>query len=298
MVWSVSEFLNLFEFRSQSWCFAGLAEKQGLRVPHADAAFFYAVEEGLLEISGIGREPIQLAAGGVVIVLSGQAHALRPEPGSIVNSISVLDKGEYLDAPQHITLGQGVTVARLLCGRLKVRWPGGQRPRGMPDVLQLRMATSIIDFAKLFAAVDEPGGCAVLTHTATLLFSDAFRRHPQCRELFEESTLDDPIARALRYMEMHPFQKWTVEILARKVGMGRSSFAARFTAQTGKTPIDMLTEQRMRHAADFLEKTDLKIAEVSERVGYRSEAAFHNRFTNYFGMSPGQLRREKRRLHH
>ena len=93
---------------------------------------------------------------------------------------------------------------------------------------------------------------------------------------------------------MHPFQKWTVEILAKKVGMGRSNFAARFTAQTGKTPIDTLTEERMKHAAEFLAKTNLKIAEVSERVGYRSEAAFHNRFTSFFGVSPGKLRRQRR----
>ena len=59
---------------------------------------------------------------------------------------------------------------------------------------------------------------------------------------------------------------------------------------------DVLTEERMKHAAEFLAKTDLKIAEISERVGYRSEAAFHHRFTSFFGMSPGQLRRHRQQL--
>lgn len=298
MVWSLSEFLALFEFRSQSWCFAGLGKKQGLRISHAEAAFFYAVMEGGIELTGVGRGTIPLKAGDIVIVLSGQAHALRPERGSVLHSISVLEKGEYLDAPQHLTLGARPVVAKLLCGRMKVRWPSGQRPRRSPEYLQMSMRNAVVDFDRLMVAADQPGGCAVLTRMATLLFSDSFRGHPQCRTLFNESASDDPIARAVRYIEMHPFQKWTVEILARKVGMGRSNFAARFTAQTGKTPMDVLTEQRMRHAAEFLEKTDLKIAEVSERVGYRSEAAFHHRFTSFFGMSPGQLRREKRQLHH
>ena len=298
MVWSLSEFLNLFEFRSQSWCFASLGEKQGLRAPHADAAFFYAVLEGDLEVTGLGREATILQSGDVAIVLSGQAHALRPETGSVLNSISVLDKGDYLDSPQHLTIGTGTVRTRLLCGRLKVRWPGGHRPRGLPAILRMRASETVVDYDRLVSVADQPGGCSVLTRAATLVFSDGFRKHPECRALFEESALDDPIARALRYIELHPFTKWSVEILAHKVGMGRSNFAARFTAQTGKTPIEVLTEQRMRHAADFLEKTDLKIAEVSERVGYRSEAAFHNRFTTFFGMSPGQLRREKRQPPH
>jgi AraC-like DNA-binding protein len=74
------------------------------------------------------------------------------------------------------------------------------------------------------------------------------------------------------------------------VGMSRSSFAARFTAEAGQTPMELLTEKRMHAAAELLQHSRIKIAEISARVGYQSEAAFSRRFARFFGMSPGQLR--------
>jgi AraC-like DNA-binding protein len=50
----------------------------------------------------------------------------------------------------------------------------------------------------------------------------------------------------------------------------------------------------MKHAAVFLEKSDMKIAEIGKRVGYDSEAAFSRRFRSYFGVPPGELRRRHR----
>ena len=58
--------------------------------------------------------------------------------------------------------------------------------------------------------------------------------------------------------------------------------------------MDVVIERRMQMAANLLERSDLKIADVSEQVGYRSEAAFHNRFTTHFGIAPGCFRRKLR----
>lgn len=55
-----------------------------------------------------------------------------------------------------------------------------------------------------------------------------------------------------------------------------------------------VTEQRMKHAAAFLERTDLKIAEIADRIGYRSESAFSHRFYAHFGKTPGAMRSEQR----
>lgn len=296
MYWTLSEFLNVFEFRSQCWCFVDVADGTAVRLPHSEVVHFYAITKGSLRIAGVGDERVELAEGDIAFVLSGEAHSLRHKDRSQAQTVPLLEEGGYVDGPPTVTLGDGPISAQLLCGRLKVRWPSGQRPRGLPAFLRISPDESLVDLPKLLGMAAGDGGSALLTRTATLLFVNALRAHPQCKSLFEESNQFDPIARAQQFIELHPFQKWTVEVLAKKVGMGRSNFAARFTAQTGKTPIDLLTEERMKHAAEFLAKTDLKIAEISERVGYRSEAAFHNRFTSFFGISPGKLRRQRRHL--
>lgn len=265
-----------------------------MRSPHADAVFFYALLEGDLRMAGVGGQPVDLTSGDVVLTLSGEAHSLRSQGGGATHSVPLLRTSGYVDAPPTIKLGEGPVVARLLCGRLRVRWPAGERPRGMPAMLKKSSEHSVVRLDRLVAEAQSGGGSALLTRLATLMFVSAFREDPGCKLLFSQSNLLDPIARASQFMEIHPFQKWTVAILARKVGMGRSNFAAHFVQQTGKTPMDALTEVRMRHAAEILSKTELKIADVSEQVGYRSEAAFHHRFTAHFGMSPGQMRRQRR----
>lgn len=294
MRWSLSEFLNIIELRSQTWCYVGLSSDSGFKIPHNDGVYFYAALEGAADIAGLAGGTTRLRAGEVVMILSGEAHAIRDRPHSVTSSLDFLASGEYADAPPNFVLGEGRRASRILAGRLKVRWPGGQRPRALPPFLTAKTRDSIVNFATLLDKVPGEGAAAILTRAATLMFVTAFRDHPHCRAAFQDFSLHDPISRAQQYIQMHPFGPWTVEILARKVGMGRSNFASRFASETGRTPMEYLSEERMKHAALFIEQTDMKVAEVGERVGYRSEAAFIRRFTTYFGFSPGELRRRKR----
>jgi transcriptional regulator GlxA family with amidase domain len=134
------------------------------------------------------------------------------------------------------------------------------------------------------------GSTALLTRLAALWLAITLRNHPQCPLLFRMSASADPIAHALQLIDADIACDWSVERMARKVGMSRSSFAARFTAEAGQTPMELLTEKRMHAAADLLQHSRIKIAEISARVGYQSEAAFSRRFARFFGMAPGQMR--------
>jgi AraC-like DNA-binding protein len=292
--WSLSEFLNQFEFRSQSWCFAEIGAGHAIRVPSGDVAYFYAVLEGEVGIHGLASEDLACKAGDVAFALSGRAHTLGFSPHARRASIPLLQEGGYVDSVPTAIVGPPPAGARVLCGRLKVRWPTGKRLQGMPDRLHLAAGETMVDLACFCDVAAKPGGAAVLTHLANLLFVTAFRDDAQGAALFLRPGEADPIDRARRYMELHPTHAWTVTILARKVGMGRSAFAARFAAQTGTTPIDMLIRERMKLATRLLETTDLKITEIAEKIGYKSEASFHHRFTSYFEVAPGEFRRQRR----
>ncbi len=294
MRWSLSEFLNMVELRSQTWCFVELASASGFSIPHNEEVYFYAVLEGSANIVGVAGETVELRAGDIVMILSGEAHALRNRRKSHAMTLDFLASGSYSDVPPTLTVGSGSAETRLLAGRLKVRWPGGQHPHAIPPLLYTRTCDDAVNFPRVLERTSSAGSMAVLTRAASLLFVTAFHQHPQCRAAFEESELHDPVSRAQHYIETHPFNPWTVEILARKVGMGRSNFATRFARTVGRTPIGFLSDQRMKHALVFLQKTDMKIAELGTRVGYRSEAAFIRRFMNHFGVTPGEMRRRSR----
>ena len=290
MRWSMSEFLQLVEVRSQCWCFVEMGSGSGLHASADNAVFCYAMVEGAGKLFCDMESPIGLQTGDVAFVISGRAHALRTRPNSRVDSIAFLDNDEYVDAPPTFSLGEGVKGTRVLCGRLKVRWPAGVNASLMPIAARVPAKKAIVNLPGLVDAASGDGAAALLTRAAGMLFVAALRDHPQIQAIFHDATSRDPIARSLQFMEVHPFQGWTVAMLASKVGMARSTFAARFLAKVGKSPIEVLTELRMRMAASLLAQTELKVAEIAERVGYRSESAFNRRFVTNYNMTPGRMR--------
>jgi len=79
--WSLSEFLNLVELRSQCWCFVDMAPSGGFNIPHNEAVLFYAALEGTVRILGTGFGALDVQPGEIVMVLSGDAHAVRCHAG-------------------------------------------------------------------------------------------------------------------------------------------------------------------------------------------------------------------------
>jgi len=86
---------------------------------------------------------------------------------------------------------------------------------------------------------------------------------------------DSRTARALGLLHDEPARAWTVNTLAREVGMSRSGFAARFSKLVGVPPLQYLMGWRMTLAAELpLADTSSTISDVARSVGYDSEAAF------------------------
>jgi AraC-like DNA-binding protein len=136
----------------------------------------------------------------------------------------------------------------------------------------------------------QPGVDLVVQNLAYLMLIQALRLHlsdhPQnCTGWF--FALSDPaMKQAITAMHQAPEQRWTVEILARLVGMSRSVFAQRFKERVGASPIEYLTAWRMRLAEDRLKNTRNSLGEIALSLGYESESAFSTAFKRVMGHSP------------
>jgi AraC-like DNA-binding protein len=75
--------------------------------------------------------------------------------------------------------------------------------------------------------------------------------------------------------------------------MSRSSFTERFTTLVGEPPLKYLTRWRVNLAARLLASPTISVAEVAERVGYDSEAAFSRAFKRHLGSAPTVYRRRR-----
>jgi AraC-like DNA-binding protein len=294
MGWTFSEFLNLIELRSQTWCIVEMGATGAFRIPRSEGVLFYAALDGPTSLAFGGGRTTTLEAGDIAMVLSGEVHSVRGPQASTCDVLKFLAAGEPVDAPLHFRLGFGEPCTRILCGRLKARWPGAKLPPGLPAMLHTSADEACIDLLALVNRSVGKGTTATLTRAAMFIFVNAFRTDPSCERIFHDAGLRRPIAQAVQMIETHPFNEWTVAQLASKVGMGRSNFARRFLEDIGETPMALITQERMKHAVSLLEHTDLKIAEIADRIGYRSESAFSHRFLAQQGLTPGQVRKQRR----
>lgn len=143
----------------------------------------------------------------------------------------------------------------------------------------------------------QPGGFLVIEHLAHMMLVHALRRHLQDGSgqgqggpgggvgwLFALG--DRRMAAAIGALHADPARRWTVEALARQVGMSRSTFAQTFRRMVGTSPLDYLTRWRMRLAADRLARSREPVAAVALSLGYESESAFATAFKRVMGCPP------------
>jgi AraC-like DNA-binding protein len=102
---------------------------------------------------------------------------------------------------------------------------------------------------------------------------------------------DPKIGGALALMHADPAHAWTVALLAARVRMTRSPFAARFTALVGEPPLTYLTRWRLQLAMRALAGDRRTLRDIAARVGYESEAAFSKVFRRHVGVAPGAYRK-------
>ena len=140
-----------------------------------------------------------------------------------------------------------------------------------------------------------PGSSAMLVRLTELLYVEVLRRYMQQLGVGQTGWLagvqDAEVGRALRLLHAQPEREWTIEELAREVGVSRSGLAQRFTELTGESPIRYLTGWRIQLAKNLMLQLALPIAEVADRVGYESEAAFNRAFKRNVGVPPATWRK-------
>ncbi|MGP3966372.1 helix-turn-helix transcriptional regulator [Streptomyces sp. 6N223] len=93
---------------------------------------------------------------------------------------------------------------------------------------------------------------------------------------------------ALGAIHADPAFPWTVEDLATRAGMSRSTFAERLRKRTGETLIAYLTRWRMMLAGEKLIHGRDTVARIAGSLGYGSEHAFNTAFRRVMGISPGR----------
>ncbi len=104
------------------------------------------------------------------------------------------------------------------------------------------------------------------------------------------------IVDALRhYMEENKEKRLTLEQLARYCGYSISHLSLMFREQTGESPIEYFNSLKMKEACWLLENTDMKVNQISFKLGFDDAYYFSRLFTKMMGVSPKAWRKPENR---
>ncbi|TDN58880.1 AraC family transcriptional regulator [Paraburkholderia sp. BL10I2N1] len=264
-------------------CWVRLADDPGTTI-HLDAGELLVVPQGAEHILGSALELPPATPGPLL------ASQLEKAPGQVMK----------------LSHGGGGVPTRLVCGFLACDdTQNNPLLSSLPRLFKVDMRNdprstwleSSLQFAAAEAAEYRAGSAIVLARLSELLFVEAVRRCiealPADRKGWLAGVRDRFVGRALSMLHAQPEHSWTVEELARKVGLSRSALAQRFTELLGQPPMQYLAQWRLQIAAQELRIGSKSLAAIAEQIGYDSEAAFNRAFRREFGMPPACWRKTR-----
>jgi AraC-like DNA-binding protein/mannose-6-phosphate isomerase-like protein (cupin superfamily) len=301
----LGEALHFLRMDGAFYCRSELSDPWGMSLhPMAGYLWFHVVTtgRGLLEVDG--SDDVWLEPGDLALVPHANGHRLRSAPDVPVPNILELDLEHPSDRYEILRHGGGGEKTLLICGAVRFDHPAARNLiRILPETLHIE-ATAAARAAWMQSALTlmaaearefRPGGEAVITRLADILVIQAIRAWietaPAARTGWLGALQDPQIGRALALIHRDPARSWTVASLARELAMSRSAFAARFTQLVDEPAMAYLKRWRMHVAMDALETEGATVAQLADRLGYRSEAAFARAFKRIVGIPPGAVKR-------
>lgn len=81
-----------------------------------------------------------------------------------------------------------------------------------------------------------------------------------------------------------------VDLLASRMGLGRSQFYRKIKALTNYTPVELVRNLRLKRSRDLLTTTQKSISEIAYEVGFSTPAYFTRCYKEAYGETPSELR--------
>ena len=274
---------------------------------------YHIVSAGTCWVTLLDEPAVPLGPGDIVVIPHADSYVMSSAPGvrSKMPSDAVLAFFRQMatgTAPTTVVEGGGGRErTELVCGFLgcDIR-PFNPVLQALPrlvhlprpaDLLQHDRLTPLIEFALAESRQRRSGAQSVLLRLSEVLFIEVVRRYLDSLAAHRTgwlSGLRDPcVGRALALLHGQPADPWTLERLAKQVGVSRSVIADRFTHLVGQPPMRYLAHWRMQLASRLLVDSSVKVSAVAVDVGYRSEAAFSRAFKEIVGLSPAAWRTER-----
>ncbi|WP_159621667.1 AraC family transcriptional regulator [Ruania rhizosphaerae] len=286
-----------------------LTHPWSIRVADEAPLALVAVARGQAYLTFDGADPLELTPGDVALVKGPDPYTLSDIPGraadvfvgtdeicrdasgaSIINQmlLGVRTCGNDFPGETAFVVAcydlRGQVTPRLL-GALPrvVRIPASDGDPALMSMLHTEVDKEALGQQLVLDRIVD----LVLVQTLRAWLSDPSSDAPQ----WWAATVDPVVGPAIRALQANPAHSWTIDALARTVGVSRATLARRFTELVGEPPMTYLTGWRLTLAADLLRGSEHTLTAVARQVGYATAFSFSSAFKRHFGVSPQEFRR-------
>lgn len=287
----------------------------GIAYPPVKHVSFMVVEAGSCWILQQGAPPLALSTGDLVMFSPGALTRLVDHPDTptvpyaqVLESVAPPQQDRY--APNRVpypTLHYGEAGPLTAFRGWGLRFDGhGQHPllALLPPLIHFtyeqRAASPWLETTLRFLLHEthhnSDGSDMITVRLVDLLFVQVlrawFEEQPEGQAGWLGALRDPSIGHALQLMHQYPADPWTIDGLAKTVGMSRSNFCGRFRVLVGTPPLKYLTQVRMNLAAIALTRdAHRSLSDIATNAGYDSESSFGRVFKRHHGVSPGAYRK-------
>ena len=303
----LDDILDTLSLQGALYFQADFAAPWGVTVPDLQqAARFHLVISGTCEVGFASGLSLSLGPGDLVLIPRGRSHVLADAPRRRAPPLETLLQETGYDGKGTLIAGSRDRFAttRMLCGHFTFR-KGADHPllRALPEHLTTRASerdpdswlSELLRLTTSRVFQQDLRSAATITRLSEIVFMellrDGIQRGPELETVLE-AFRDRHIGHSLQLMHRRPEEPWTVDTLARQVGMSRSRFAERFRELMGMGPMAYLSDWRLQKALTLLHDPRASVQQVATQIGYDSPAAFTRAFSNKFGIAPTEYRRE------
>ncbi|WP_282605834.1 AraC family transcriptional regulator [Pelagibius sp. Alg239-R121] len=304
----LSDILDVLQLRGTLYFRTAFSPPWSVAVPaYGGAARFHLAAQGRCHVRVGEDQDVTLNPGDLIVIPNGVGHVICDDPEATPLALEdVVQQTGYS--------GEGVLIyggdsrpdadTKLICGHFNFA-EDAEHPllKALPPYLlvsaELRARAPWLDeLMRLITRqmfTESPGVTASVMRLSEALFIEVVRtcahQNPALSGII--SAMGDPrIGRALNLMHRDFDQSWTLDGIAREVGMSRSRFAEQFQSMMGCAPMSYLSDLRLQKAMNLLSSTSAPVQSIATKVGYQSPAAFSRAFTGRYGRSPSDIRRE------
>jgi AraC-like DNA-binding protein len=290
----LSQLIALLRPQALQWRVVEAHDAWTLRFPPVHAVVFGQILEGAIHVARADGVSFDLQTGDFVLMAGPPDWTAHPPGGGPMTAFQ-----SYIDDPTCLLSRRAnPSVTRFLAGYFVFAAENADLLANlMLPLIHIRaehVAAGrlgvLLDLLGEEAGVSRPGRALVLDRLLEITLVEVLRQRPDdvgaIRPGLLEGLRHPQISVALKLIHRDAKYPWTVSELARRSGMSRSAFAARFAQTVGAPPIDYLAAWRMSLAKAALASATQPMPAIAEMAGYQSVSAFSTAFSRAIGCSP------------